>query len=83
MPVGARITSQAMMLINRPIQGLLPNINRSSINTDNDDARNKALEANENKFKKDSDTPKTLMFFSAGSTTVVQQKDGSCGYMES
>ena len=53
------------MLYNRPIQGLLPQINRAPINVDNDDMKSEALEGYQNKYNKDS-------VFSIGSTVAVQ-----------
>ena len=43
MPHGAGLPSLAMLLFNRPIRGLLPQMNRQPININNDDAQYEAL----------------------------------------
>ena len=62
MYVGAGLPSPATVLFNRPIQGLLPQINRVPINVDNDNMQYEALEACQNKYDKGSDIPKILFF---------------------
>ena len=68
------------MLFNRPIQGLLHQINRESINVDNDVSHYKAPKAHP-KCYKDIDTQKSC-FFSAEITVDIKWEEGGHGCTE-
>ena len=53
----------ATMLFNRPIRGLLPQVNREPIDINNDDAQYKALKAHQNKYIKAMRLTKTHNLF--------------------
>ena len=56
MPMGAGLPCLGMILFNRPIRGLLPQMRRDPINVDNDDLHCKELEACQRKNLKSKDT---------------------------
>ena len=72
--IGARLPSPAMMLFNRLIRGLLPQMNRDPINVDNDDLHREALEALQRK-NKGKDTRKFHPIFITEATVAAQQED--------
>ena len=61
-PIGAGL-SPAILLFNRPIRGLLFQMNRKSINIKNDDAQYEALKAYQDKYVKDNDTCTDSLLF--------------------
>ena len=61
-PVGTGLPSPATVLFNRPIRCLLPQMNRETINVDNDDSHYQALETCQKRYSKDSDTLTILVF---------------------
>ena len=58
--VGVGLASLAAVLLNRPIEALLPKMNRAPINRDNDDVQYEALEDCQSKYNKDNDIQKFL-----------------------
>ena len=56
MLIGADPPSMVMMLFNRLIQQLLPQMNRDPINVDNDDQHGKELEATQRQNNNGKDT---------------------------
>ena len=75
-PINAVLPSLAMLLFNRPIRGLLPEMNREPIKINNDDAQYEALKAHQHKDVKNNDTHKDSLSFPIGSTIAVQHEDG-------
>ena len=63
-------------MFNRPIQGLLPQINREPINVDNNNAQYEALDPCQSKCSKNNDTQNAPSVFSTGSTVVGKWEDG-------
>ena len=78
MPIGAGLSSPAMLLFIRPIRGLLPQMNREPININNNDACYEALTAHQSKYIKDKDIHKDSFYFPIWSTVTVQCEDGGC-----
>ena len=75
MLIGAGLLSLAVMLFNRLIRGLLPQMSRDPINVDNDDLHHEALKDCQRKNYKGKDTQKDLRIFIKGATVAVQQED--------
>ena len=75
-PLGQGLPSAAMSLINCPIRGIMPIINRSSINADNNDDNYEALEDRQIKAGKNYDPLRNYNFFLMGSSVAVQREDG-------
>ena len=73
--MGAGIPRPATKLFNRPIWGLLLQINRAPINVDKDYVQIEVLKAHQSKYDKSNDTQKSFLF-SAGSTVAIKQEDG-------
>ena len=65
-----------MLLLNHPIQGIMPVINRLPINSDNFDDHYVALVRRQMRNDKIYDTTRNYDLFSIRSTAVVQQVDG-------
>ena len=63
--------SLAMMLLNRLIRGLLPQMNRNLIDINNHNMHYEALEACQRKYVKGKDTQKDPSVFIAGATVAV------------
>ena len=74
MPTGAGLLSLAIMLFNRLIRGLLPQMRRDSINVDNDDLHHEALEAGQRKNDKGKDTKKYPIVCLTRPMVAVQQQ---------
>ena len=73
---GAGFLSQAMMLFNRLIWGLLPQMSRNPNNVDNDGLHYEATEKHHIKNDKDKDTQNYPSSFITEATVAVQQEDG-------
>ena len=73
-PMSAKLPSPAMLLFNRPIRGLLPQMNRGPININNDDGQNEALKSHKIKYVKNNDTH--THFFLIGFTIAMQNEQG-------
>ena len=76
MPIGTGLPSLAMLLFNRPIRTLLPQVNRNPINYNADDENYKALKLQQDKYLKNIDTHRDSFSFPIGSTVALQRKDG-------
>ena len=74
--IGTGVPSPATLLLNRPIQSQLPQMNREPININNDDAKYEALKAHQDKYVKNSDTHKDLLSFPIMSTVATHCEDG-------
>ena len=74
--IGLGLPSTAILLFNRPIRGLLPQINREPININSKDAQYEALKAHQSKYIKENDTHKDSLSFPIGSTVTIQHEDG-------
>ena len=75
-PIGTGIPSPAMLLFNKPIRVLLPQIVREAINVNKDDGYYNALKSRQETYTKNNDAHKDL-HFCAGSTVAVYRKDGA------
>ena len=69
------LPNPGMMLFNRTIRALLPQLGREPVNVDNDDEYYKALMSRHEVYTKNNDTQKDSTFFSSGSTVAVQMED--------
>ena len=70
--IGTGLLSPETMLFNRPIRGLLPEMNRDPINVNNNDVHYEALEAHQRKNSKGKNTQKHPSVSVAGATVAVQ-----------
>ena len=70
-PVSAEWPSPAMILLNRPIRELLPQIGREPININNDDEYYEALKSRQEAYTKNNDTCKDYTLFSSEATVAV------------
>ena len=64
-PVGIGLPSPAMMLFNRPIRALLPQIAGKPINVNTGDEYYKALKSRQEAYSKNNDTHKDSALFSS------------------
>ena len=71
MPVGEGLLNPTMILFSGLIKDLLPQVNRDSINVNNDDTYFEALEAQQRKNDKGKDTQKVSPIFITGATLAV------------
>ena len=70
------MSSPAMLLFNRPIRALLPQLGRKPINVNNNEEYNEALKARQEEYIKNNDAHKDSIFCCAGSIVVVLREDG-------
>ena len=75
-PLGQGLPSPATLLFNCLVGGIMPIIDRSLINTDNDDEYHIALVNRQYRNEQGIDTSKNFVSLPIGSTVVVQWKDG-------
>ena len=73
MPVGAGLSSPATLLFNRPITGLLSQMNGEPIDINND--QYEALKANQSRYTEYSDTHKDSLSFPIGPMVAIQHED--------
>ena len=64
-----------MLLFNRPVGGLVPQMNREPIKINNDDAQYETPKAQQGKYVKDKDA-KTHCSFPIGCPVAMQHEDG-------
>ena len=76
MPIGSGLPSPAMLLLNRPIKCLLPEMYTEPIKINNDDAQHEVLKGHQIEYVKNNDNKKIHLFFSIESTVAVQWEDG-------
>ena len=81
MPKGTGLPSLTMMLFNRLIGGLLPQMGSDPLNVEKDDIHHEALEVCQRKKDKGTDTQKDPPIFITGATIIVWQENGGDGCM--
>ena len=74
-PIGTGLPSPAILLFNRPVRVLLPQICVEPININADDEHCKALKTNQDKYPKGIDTCKDSFSFPIESRVAVQCED--------
>ena len=70
-PLGQGLSHPVIMLFNHMVTGLMPRIDRSLINTDNDDKHYTTLVNRQHGHEQDIDTSMNFVSLPIGSTVVV------------
>ena len=74
-PIDTGLPSSAILLFNRPIRGLLLQMNRKPINIYKDDAENGVFKSHQMRYSKDNDICTESLSFDIGSTVAMECKD--------
>ena len=81
-PLEPGLPSPAMLLFNHPMWGIMPIINRTPINSDNNDDHYEVLVKRQIRNDKNYDTARNYDLFWIGSTVVIQWQGRDCWPME-